>query len=36
LVRLEDFTDEEMPLIATAELPTEYGHLDDELRGWQP
>jgi hypothetical protein len=36
VVRLEDFTDEEMALIATAEVSTEYVHLDDELRDWQP
>ena len=36
VVRLEDFTDEEMALIATAEVPTEYGDLDDELKDWQP
>jgi hypothetical protein len=36
LVRLEDFTDEELALVATAELPTEDGHLDDELRDWLP
>jgi prevent-host-death family protein len=35
VVRLEDFTDEEMALIATAEVPTEYAHLDDELKDWQ-
>jgi hypothetical protein len=36
LVRLEDFTDEELALIATAELPTEYDHLGDELRDRLP
>jgi prevent-host-death family protein len=36
VVRLEDFTDEEMALIATAEVPSEYAHLDDELKDWQP
>jgi len=36
VVRLEDFTDEEMALIATAEVPTEYAYLDNELKDWQP
>jgi prevent-host-death family protein len=36
VVRLEDFTDEEMALIANAEVPAEYAHLDAELNDWQP
>jgi prevent-host-death family protein len=36
VVRLEDFTDEEMALIAQAEVPAEYAHLDAELKDWQP
>jgi prevent-host-death family protein len=36
VVLLEDFTDEEMALIATAEVPSEYAYLDDELKDWQP
>jgi PHD/YefM family antitoxin component YafN of YafNO toxin-antitoxin module len=36
VVRLEDFTDEEMKLIAKAETPTEFAHLDDELKDWKP
>ena len=36
VVRLEDFTDEEMALIATGEVPTECTHLDDELKDGQP
>jgi prevent-host-death family protein len=36
VVRLEDFTDEEMALIAQAEVPTEYAYLDGELKDWQP
>jgi prevent-host-death family protein len=36
VVRLEDFTDEEMALIAQAEVPTEYSHLDAELKDWEP
>jgi len=36
VVRLEDFTDEEMALIAQAEVPPEHAHLDAELEDWQP
>jgi hypothetical protein len=36
MVRLEDFTDEEMALIARAEVPAEHAYLDDELKDWQP
>ncbi len=36
VVRLEDFTDEEMALIAQAEVPAEYAYLDAELKDWQP
>jgi len=36
VVRLEAFTDEEMALIAEAEVPAEYDHLDAELKDWQP
>ena len=36
VVRLEDFTDEEMALIARAEVPAEYADLDGELKDWQP
>jgi prevent-host-death family protein len=36
VVLLEDFTDEEMALIAEAEVPAEYAHLDAELKDWQP
>jgi prevent-host-death family protein len=36
VVRLEDFTEEEMALIAKAEVPAEYGHLDAELKDWRP
>jgi prevent-host-death family protein len=36
VVRLEDFTDEEMALIARAEVPAEHAYLDDELKDWQP
>jgi hypothetical protein len=32
VVRLEDFSDEETALIAPAEVPSEYAHLDDELK----
>jgi hypothetical protein len=36
VVRLEDFTEEEMALIAKAEVPPEYAHLDAELKDWKP
>ena len=36
VVRLEDFTDEEMALIARSEVPAEYAYLDAELKDWQP
>lgn len=36
VVKLEDFTDEEIALIARAEVPPGYEALDDELKDWQP
>jgi prevent-host-death family protein len=36
VVRLEDFTEQEMALIAKAEVPAEYAYLDAELKDWQP
>jgi prevent-host-death family protein len=36
VVALEDFTDEEMALIAKAEVPAEYAYLDAELKDWTP
>ncbi len=36
VVRLEDFTDAEMALIANADVPAEYAHLDSELKDWHP
>ena len=36
VVRLEDFTDDEMALIAQAEAPAEDAHLDAELKDWRP
>lgn len=36
VVRLEDFTEEEMARIAQAEVPSEYSHLDAELKDWEP
>lgn len=35
VVRLEDFTDEEMARVVRAEVPAEYAHLDEELKNWQ-
>jgi hypothetical protein len=36
VVRLEDFTDRELQLIARAEVPAKYAYLDSELTGWMP
>jgi len=36
VVRLEDFTEEEMERIARAEAPAEDAHLDAELKDWRP
>jgi len=36
VVRLEDFSEEEMALIARADVPAEYAHLDAELKDWNP
>ena len=36
VVRLEDFTDQEMALIAKVEVPPGHEHLDDELKDWRP
>ena len=33
---VEDFTDEEIALIAKSETPPGYEHLDEELKDWQP
>ena len=36
VVLLENFTDEEMELIARADAPAEYAFLDAELKDWPP
>ena len=36
VVRLEEFSEDEMALIAQAEVPAEYAHLDTELKDWTP
>ena len=36
VVRLEEFTDEEMALMAQAEVSAEDVHLDAELKDWKP
>jgi prevent-host-death family protein len=36
VVRLEEFSDEEIALIAKAEVPSEYAYLDAELKDWKP
>jgi len=36
VVRAGELTDEEIALIAKAEVPAEYAHLDEELKDWRP
>jgi PHD/YefM family antitoxin component YafN of YafNO toxin-antitoxin module len=36
VLTLEDYTDEELALIAKAEVPPGHEHLDAELEGWTP
>lgn len=36
VVPLEDFTEDEMALIARAEAPAEDAYLDGELKDWKP
>jgi prevent-host-death family protein len=36
VVRLEDFSDEEMAIIANAKFDSDYAHLDAELKDWNP
>lgn len=36
VVAAEDLTEAELELIARAEVPPEYAHLDAELDGWKP
>ncbi len=36
VLRIEDFTPEEMEAIAQAEVPPECAYLDDELKDWNP
>jgi PHD/YefM family antitoxin component YafN of YafNO toxin-antitoxin module len=36
VVRLEDFSEAELALIAQAEAPATDAHLDDELKDWTP
>jgi PHD/YefM family antitoxin component YafN of YafNO toxin-antitoxin module len=36
VVKLEDFTEEEMALIARSEPPQEDAHLDAQLKDWRP
>ena len=31
-----ELTDEEVDLIAKAEVPTEHAHLDEEIKDWRP
>ena len=36
VVRTGDLSDEDIALIAKAEVPAEYAHLDEELKDWRP
>lgn len=36
VIRAGELTDEEVALIAKAEVPAEYAHLDEELKDWRP
>ncbi|MFO1103109.1 MAG: type II toxin-antitoxin system prevent-host-death family antitoxin [Methylocystis sp.] len=36
VVKLEDFTEEEIALIARVEVPPGHEHLDEELKDWRP
>lgn len=35
VMRVEDLTEEEVALIASAEVPSAYAHLDDEIKDWR-
>jgi prevent-host-death family protein len=36
VIAADDLTDEEVALIAKAEVPAEYAYLDEELKAWHP
>jgi Antitoxin Phd_YefM, type II toxin-antitoxin system len=36
VVRAGELTDEEVALIARAEVPPEHAHLDEEVKNWRP
>ncbi len=36
VVKLEEFTEEEMALVAQGEVPPGHEHLDEELKDWRP
>lgn len=36
VIRAGDLTEEEIALIAQAEVPAEYAYLDEELKDWHP
>jgi PHD/YefM family antitoxin component YafN of YafNO toxin-antitoxin module len=36
VIRAGELSDEEVALIAKAEVPAEHAHLDDELKDWRP
>ncbi|HXW23875.1 MAG TPA: hypothetical protein VEK73_03935 [Xanthobacteraceae bacterium] len=35
VMRTGDLSDEDIALIAKAEVPAEYAHLDEELKDWR-
>jgi prevent-host-death family protein len=36
VVKAGELTDEEVALIAKAEVPAEHAHLDEEIKDWRP
>lgn len=36
VLRAGELTEEEIALIAQAEVPAEFAHLDEELKDWHP
>jgi len=36
VIRAGELSDEEIALIAKAEVPVEHAHLDEELKDWRP
>jgi len=36
VIAVGELTEEEIALVAKAEVPVEYAHLDEELKDWRP